>query len=341
MGRVMRCLLHRRAHRRGRPEHAVEARVVDHLDDRRHTASLLADEPRPRGLELDLARRVRAVAELVLQPLDVEAVARAVRQHARDEEAREAAFRLRQHEERVAHRRRAEPLVARQLVLAVAERPRCRRVRAHVGAALPFRHGHAAERAALLVDRSQSRVVGESRQPRLPFGREIGLRAQRGDRRVRHRDRAPVPGLHLRHQIEERSPRHVRSGARFAPRERVQPALDARLQQRVPGGMELHLVDPVAEAIVRAEPRRVLVRQAAPLERLSAQEPAELARVLGGPACAFALQRLCERPVLARTGRNPRAAAAGSTRSFATTRSRRQCYGVTRASLCRGCRRAP
>jgi hypothetical protein len=102
--------------------------------------------------------------------------------------------------------------------------------------------------------------------------------------------------------------------------------------------MELHLVDPVAEAIVRAETRRVLVRQAAPLERLSAQEPAELARVLGGPACAFALQRLGERPVLGEQVVTLERRLVR--RAFATTRSRRQCYGVTRASLCRGCRRA-
>ena len=108
----------------GRAEHAVEPRVVDHLDDRRHAAALLADEPCPRRRELDLARRVRAVAELVLQPLDVKAVARPVRQHARDEEAREPAVGLRKHEERVAHRRRAEPLVPVELVLAVSERPR-------------------------------------------------------------------------------------------------------------------------------------------------------------------------------------------------------------------------
>ena len=56
----------------GGAEHAVEPGVVDHLDDRRHAAALLADHPRPGAAELDLARGVRAVAELVLEPLDVE-----------------------------------------------------------------------------------------------------------------------------------------------------------------------------------------------------------------------------------------------------------------------------
>ena len=313
MRRVMRRLLDRHAHRGGRAEHAVEPRVVDHLDDRRHAASLLADEPRPRGVELDLARRVRAVAELVLEPLDVEAVARPVREHARDEEAREPAVGLREHEERVAHRRRAEPLVPGQLVLAVAQRPRGRHVRADVRAALPLGHRHAAQRAALLGGRPQRRVVVERREQRLPLGGELGLRAQRGDGRVRHRDRAAVPGLDLRHEIEERRPRDVRAGARLAPRERVQPVLDARLQQRVPGRMELDLVDPV---------RRSGRACAAAAGSRSPGGPTRAARrsgtgrtslaLVGRPAAAFALERLGERPVLDGRGRIPRAAAAGS-----------------------------
>ena len=58
------------AHPRGGAEHAVQARVVDHLDDRRDAAARLADHPRPRAVELDLARGVGAVAELVLEALD-------------------------------------------------------------------------------------------------------------------------------------------------------------------------------------------------------------------------------------------------------------------------------
>ena len=57
----------------GGADHAVEAGVVDHLDDRRHAAALLADHARPGAAELDLAGGVGAVAELVLEPLDVEA----------------------------------------------------------------------------------------------------------------------------------------------------------------------------------------------------------------------------------------------------------------------------
>ncbi len=57
------------------------------------------------------------VAELVLQALDVEGVAAAVGQDARHQEAGQALVGLGEHEEEVGHRRRAEPLVAGQLVL--------------------------------------------------------------------------------------------------------------------------------------------------------------------------------------------------------------------------------
>jgi hypothetical protein len=62
--------------------------------------------------------------------------------------------------------------------------------------------------------------------------------------------------------------------------------------------MELDLVDPVAETIVRAQAWWILVRQPSPLERLSGQEGAERARARGRPAGAFTLERFGERPVL-------------------------------------------
>src|SRR5688572_24088584 len=65
----------------------------------------------------------------------------------------------------------------------------------------------------------------------------------------------------------------------------------------MPGGVELDLVDPVAEAVERSQCRRVLVREAAPLERLTAELLTELDRLLLGEAAAFAAQRLHERRV--------------------------------------------
>jgi hypothetical protein len=61
--------------------------VVDHLDDRRHAAARVADHPRQRAAELDLAGGIGAVAELVLQALQLEArVAGSVGQDARQGE---------------------------------------------------------------------------------------------------------------------------------------------------------------------------------------------------------------------------------------------------------------
>jgi hypothetical protein len=63
--------------------------------------------------ELDLGARVAAVAELVLEALDLDRVLAAVGVPARHEEARRAAVgRARDDQVRVAHRRREEPLVA-------------------------------------------------------------------------------------------------------------------------------------------------------------------------------------------------------------------------------------
>ena len=60
---------------------------MHHFDDGRNAASLLAQHDRFRAVVLDLARCVGAVAQLVLEPHDLESIARAVRRDARHEEA--------------------------------------------------------------------------------------------------------------------------------------------------------------------------------------------------------------------------------------------------------------
>ena len=86
---------------------------------------------------------------------------------------------LGEHEERVAHRRRAEPLVAGELVLgagaAAVDRPGDGGVGAHVGAALLLGHPHAAQRARLLGGRRVARVVFGGEEARLPLGGQLGL----------------------------------------------------------------------------------------------------------------------------------------------------------------------
>ena len=124
------------------------------------------------------------------------------------------------------------------------------------------------------------------------------MRPQSGDGRMRHRDRAAVAGFDLAHQGEERRPRDVRSFALIAPRQRVQAVFDARPEQGVPRRVELDLVDPIAEAIVGAQPRRVFVRLPTPLERLARQQRAERGHTLSRPTRAVAVESLRERAVL-------------------------------------------
>ena len=72
-------LRERDAHPGGAAERAVEARVRHHLQDGGDAASLLTDEVGEGGIEFHLAGGVAPVPELVLEPLQAEAVLRPVR----------------------------------------------------------------------------------------------------------------------------------------------------------------------------------------------------------------------------------------------------------------------
>src|ERR1019366_8481516 len=118
------------------------------------TISMIVGTPRPGSVQLDLARGVGVVAELVLQALDLHGVAGAVREDARHQEAGEAVLCLGEHEEEIRLGRRAEPLVPDELVLcarAAAVQGRCHGgVGAYVRAALLLGHRHPRDRRALL-----------------------------------------------------------------------------------------------------------------------------------------------------------------------------------------------
>ena len=141
---------------------------------------------------------------------------------------------LRQDEERVAHRRRAEPLVAGELVLgagaAAVQRRRDGGVGADVGAALLLGHRHAAERA-LLVGRGHEplAVVGERGEARLPLGGQLGLLAQRRDRPSRSsRSGSRRPASTCEQEHELRGARDVGARARLAPGRGVEAVRDRR-----------------------------------------------------------------------------------------------------------------
>src|SRR5690606_19032613 len=91
----------------------------------------------PGAAILDFGGRIGAVAHLVLEPLDLDRVARSVGTPFRREEAGErlVVVDARQRQEPVRHGGRTEPLVPFEQVAAVA-RPGDGPVRAYIGAAL-------------------------------------------------------------------------------------------------------------------------------------------------------------------------------------------------------------
>ena len=90
----------------------------------------------------------------------------------------------------------------------------------------------------------------------------------------------------------------MRAGARLAPRQRVDLALDRAAQQPVPARVVVDAVDPVPVAVVRQQPRRVALGAAAVLLRLGrARDGAAVAHAVDRPAGALALQALPQREV--------------------------------------------
>jgi hypothetical protein len=63
---------------------------------------------------------------------------------------------------------------------------------------------------------------------------------------------------------------HVRPGPAVGPRRTGQPGTHGHVQQRVPGRMEVNLIDAVPEPVVGTQHRRVPVGHVAPALRLLA-----------------------------------------------------------------------
>ena len=232
------------------------------------------------------------------------AVALAVGREARHQEAGEAALGLGEDEEGVAHRRRAEPLVAGELVLgarpAAVQRRGDRRVGAHVGAALLLGHRHPAQRARSCRRPGAARaVVVERGEARLPLGGELGLLAQRRDHRVGHRDRAADPGLGLRRRMNIAARATwapgcgSRHGSAWRPWPTPAPISSCQAGWNSTSSMRL----PKRSWVLQL--RRVLVRLEAPSgSPAPSRQNAPTSRdpVLG-PVAALAAQRLDQHPV--------------------------------------------
>ena len=221
-GTMVQRLRRRHAHARAGADHAVKARHRHHLDDGAHAPAFFADHPRQRAAQLGLGRCVGRIAHFFLQPQHLHRVFAAVRAPARQQEARQAAGRLRQHQERIAHGSRHKILVPHQFVSLAwptrAHRVGACAVGAHIRAALLLGHRHADGHALFLFYGHVARVIHAGRDLGLPHARQVALQAQRGHGGEGHGDRAAVARLHLAMQKTLGSTGDVRARARRGPR---------------------------------------------------------------------------------------------------------------------------
>src|SRR6185437_9584075 len=279
---MMHRLRHRLPHQAGGADGAVEPRVIAHLDDGRDAAPLLADQFGIGAVEFDLARGVRFVAELVLEPVDVDRVALAVRRPARHQETAQALRRVGEDEEGVAHRRRHEPFVTVKPEAAVSGLG-AGDVGAQVGAALVLGHAHADERGSFLARRAEMRIVVVREDAWQPFLGDGAVLPQRRYRTVGHGQRAQHAAFDLAEHVAAGRAQHMRARLRIGPRARMQAALQRQSHQRVPCGMKLDLIQTMTETVEGLELRWKTVGGEAERDGL---RQAELTAEAGQPALA-------------------------------------------------------
>ena len=282
-------------------DHAVEAGQRDHLDNGRHATAFFANHPGQGAAKLHFTGGVRPVTQLVFQALDIELVARAVRAMARQQKAGQALGGVCQGQEGIAHRRRAEPLVADQLISLTGTTQTYRvgtgGVGAHIGTALLLGHGHADGRAGFLLDRQIARVVLGGEDFRQPLLGHIGLQLERGHAGEGHGQRAAAAGFGLAVQIAHGGARDLSAGARIGPGHGRQTMLDGRTHQLVISRVKLHQIGAMAIAVVAFEHRLVFIGEKACGHQLTTRQAAIHIQALLGPAAAEALAPLLQRQI--------------------------------------------
>lgn len=294
-GGVLKRERQRLAHQAGRADREVQAREMRVGQDLADATAFLAHADGKRARVLHLARRIRAIAGLVLEALHEEAVERAVGQGSRQEEACDVAVHLGKREEAVRLGNRAEPLVSGEFipvcgctVVTVGVREACGGLcLAQVRAALLFRHriadhhrGLVAHFAAAEFILRSAGLLGPDRESRL--GREASVG------RVGHAGGAGRSLLDLVPEVGEHGACIVAVALAVArvgaPGEVGHLVLPGKRHQLVPAGMELDPVDAMAEAVVCLELGVVPVGQARKLLHVRvARHGAECVAACGGP----------------------------------------------------------
>ena len=227
---------------------------MHHLEDRPDPVALLPETVGQGAFHLDLGRGVGAVAELVLEAHQTDGVP-PVGQPARHQEAGQPSGRLRERQETVGHRGRAEPLVAGQAVVLSIRLGACP-TRPDIGAALLLRHRHAHRGRRFAIDGQERGIVEGGGQAGSPDGVEGRVRTQGRDRGVGHGQRAADRGFDLREHVDQRrvsdvaSRRAVRGGGDVA-------ALQPGAHDGVVAPVERYLVQSRAVGAERRQPRRI------------------------------------------------------------------------------------
>jgi hypothetical protein len=121
-----------------------------------------------------------------------------------------------------------------------------------VGAAVLLGHEVADRGRGLLLDRHVGRVVGVRGDGAGELG-ELGPAAQHGDRGVGHAQRARGGAVDLVPQVRQHRSGRVRAGLLGGPGQRVHAGAEPERHQLVVGGVEVDLVDPLADAVEGAQ----------------------------------------------------------------------------------------
>ena len=128
-------------------------------------------------------------------------------------------------------------------------------------------HAHAHGQAGFLAEELECGVVVRAAQAWRPVLVNGRVAAQRGHDGIGHGNRTEHGGLQLGEHGEARRPALVGRGLAWCgaevvdPGTAVQASLHGRVHQGVVAGVELHLVDAVAKAVVAAQLGRVHIGQ--------------------------------------------------------------------------------
>ena len=166
-----------------------------------------------------------------------------------------------------------------------------RGVAAYVRPSLFLGHRHAHQRAGLFGHRARARIVLQTLDVRLPFARQIGLLAQRGNHRISHRHRTCVSSFVFGSQQHERRPSHVRALLRLDPRQTGQAVLDGKAHQGMPRGVEFYFINAMSKPVMCVQHRRILVGLESPADSFfGAGQPAKFFETRPRPAGALPRQ---------------------------------------------------